>query len=82
MVWTRFFDLHSGGYRKFDFDVAYIELPEDEAIEYFTDRFQHPHSVTCDCCGEDYSVYECGVSPPEAARKGETVLIVAREDIG
>lgn len=80
MAWTRFYDLHSGGYRKFDFDVAYIELPEEEAIEYFTDKFDHPYAVTCDCCGEDYSVYE-GASPPEDFRGGDELLIVSKEDL-
>jgi hypothetical protein len=61
-MWTKFFDMSSGGSTKVKLDGRYkehiyIELPEDEAINYFEERFnRHPYNVTCDCCGEDYSI--------------------------
>ena len=57
-MWTAFYDMHSGGKRKIkDYGIIYIELPYDEAVEYFTQKFgRHPHNITCYCCGEDYSV--------------------------
>ncbi len=59
MVWTLFWDMHSGGGSKEDFDKIYIEAPQDEAVTIFYNRFGHnPHRVSCTCCGEDYSVSE------------------------
>lgn len=56
---TRFMDMHSGGGNKTGFEYIYIEAPEDKAIAIFEDRFgRHPNNVTCDCCGEDFSVSE------------------------
>jgi len=49
----------SGGYDKESFDTLYVELPENEAIEWFINKYGHnPNNVTCPCCGPDYSVYE------------------------
>ena len=63
-MWTKFFDMSSGGSEKTDWTVIYIELPEDKAVEYFEDRFgRNPHNVTCDCCGSDFSVYEVSEKP-------------------
>lgn len=62
-MWTLFWDMHSGGSAKVVIDgkkkeKIYIELPEEEAINYFEQRFdRNPYNVTCDCCGEDYSIY-------------------------
>lgn len=58
MTWTQFWDMHSGGHQKEDFSMAFLEAPEEKAMEIFTERYQHPYAVTCECCGEDYSVYE------------------------
>jgi hypothetical protein len=59
MMGTHFFDLHSGGGQKLEFASLWVDLPEDKAIEWFQETFdRHPHSTTCDCCGEDYAVYE------------------------
>jgi hypothetical protein len=63
-MWTRFMDMHSGGSCKIKIDgtekqYIYIELPEDQAISYFERVFdRHPYNITCDCCGEDYSIDE------------------------
>lgn len=58
MAWTQFWDMHSGGYSKIsDIDKIYIEADGDEAIELFKRIFERdPGNVTCDCCGEDFSV--------------------------
>lgn len=63
-MWTKFFDMSSGGSEKTDWTEIYIELPEDKAIKYFEDRFDRdPHNVTCSCCGSDFSVYEVDEEP-------------------
>lgn len=57
---TLFWDMSSGGSTKIKhFDKIYIELPYDEAVEYFEKRFlRDPHNTTCECCGPDYDVNE------------------------
>ena len=57
--WTQFWDMHSGGGQKAANHKIYIELPQEEAIAYFEKKFGlDPYHVTCDCCGEDYSIEE------------------------
>jgi hypothetical protein len=57
--WTRFFDMHSGGRAKEDFELIYIQAPQDQAEVIFYNKFGHnPNRITCSCCGEDYSVRE------------------------
>ena len=59
MVWTLFWDMHSGGSLKLEFSKCYIEANELEAVSIFEDTFgRNPFHVTCDCCGEDYSVMQ------------------------
>ena len=50
--------MYSGGSQKEDWSEIYIQASsEEEAIKIFERRFDHhPHRVTCDCCGEDYSI--------------------------
>ena len=56
-MWTKFWDMHSGGGQKEEWAVIYIEAPEEEAIVIFYNRFGHnPDRVTCTCCGNDYSI--------------------------
>ncbi len=57
-MWTKFWDMHSGGGLKEDpIQFIFIEAPADEAVVVFYNRFKHnPYRVTCSCCGEDYSV--------------------------
>ena len=58
-MWTSFMDMHSGGGCKEDWEYIYIEAPEEDAKVIFTNRFGHdPENVTCDCCGDDYSILE------------------------
>ena len=59
MVWTHFWDMHSGGDQKLDWSNIYIEAPEAEARSIFYARFKrNPERVTCTCCGEDYAISE------------------------
>lgn len=77
-MWTRFFDMSSGGKEKTDWTIIYIELPEDEATEYFENRFGiNPHNVTCSCCGIDFWVYEVDEEPIES----NSTLIIRKADI-
>lgn len=61
MAWTKFLDMSSGGGEKLDWWSIWIEAPEAEARVIFYNLFDRdPDNVTCDCCGEDYSVTEYG----------------------
>lgn len=59
-MFTRFFDMHSGGGTKIPpYDYIYIEAPLEEAVQIFSEKFgRNPYNVTCSCCGEDYSIDE------------------------
>lgn len=58
-VWTRFFDMHSGGFGKEPWSVILIEAPMGMAEKVFASIFGHsPGHVTCNCCGSDYSKWE------------------------
>jgi hypothetical protein len=58
-MWTLFWDMSSGGRQKLDWHYIFIELPEKEALSFFALRFgRDPYNVTCDCCGQDYSVHQ------------------------
>ncbi len=59
-IWTKFWDMHSGGYAKEEpYDKIYIEADEAEAYEIFVRKFSHdPYSVACSCCGGNYSITE------------------------
>ncbi len=58
-MWTKFWDMHSGGRQKEQWARIYIEAPEQEARVIFYNRFGHnPERVTCTCCGSDYSTEE------------------------
>lgn len=59
MVWTHFWDMHSGGGQKLEWAHIFIEAPEAVARAVFWHRFKrNPDKVTCTCCGADYSVSE------------------------
>lgn len=60
MAWTKFWDMYSGGRVKLDpVDKVFIEAPMEQAIGVFYARFCiNPYHITCDCCGEDYSISE------------------------
>jgi hypothetical protein len=58
-MWTKFWDMHSGGGQKAKWAMIYIEAPETEAKTIFYNRFGHnPDRVSCTCCGSDYSISE------------------------
>ncbi len=57
--WTQFFDMHSGGGNKEKWENIYIQAPKSHAKIIFNNRFGHdPDRITCECCGEDYSITE------------------------
>jgi hypothetical protein len=59
MVFTHFWDMHSGGGQKEKWNHIYIEAGEEEAKIIFYNRFGHnPDRITCTCCGNDYSISE------------------------
>ena len=58
-MWTRFWDMRSGGSRKLDWDYIFIETNKStpEALQIFKNAFgRDTYHVTCSCCGDDYSV--------------------------
>ena len=57
-MWTLFYDMHSGGGAKEDWESIFIESgSEEEARRIFYNKFGHnPDRVTCTCCGNDYSI--------------------------
>lgn len=59
-VWTKFMDMHSGGSCKLDpYEYIYIEANQENAEAIFERQFHRdPNNITCDCCGEDYSISE------------------------
>lgn len=58
-MFTRFFDMSSGGDEKLEWPMIVIEAGQAEAEVEFERRFNRdPHNVTCGCCGPDYSVGE------------------------
>ncbi len=57
--WTHFYDMHSGGGSKEEWEHIFIEAPEKEAKIIFFNRFGHnANRVSCTCCGNDYSISE------------------------
>ena len=57
---VRFMDMHSGGELKTPYSHIYIEADSyEEALDIFKEKFdRNPYNVTCNCCGEDFSVSE------------------------
>jgi len=81
-MWTRFYDMHSGGGAKEKWELIFIEAPEDEAISIFYNRFGHnPNRVSCTCCGADYSIYEDGDSLERQDFKDKKTLVIYTDDI-
>lgn len=95
-MWTKLIDKYSGGGIKVPpYEEIYIQASRKDAIVIFYNMFgRNPNNVTCDCCGEDYSVSEfetleqatainCRVEgiPPAEYVKREEVLIIREDDI-
>ena len=59
-MWFQFYDMHSGGGQKTDFEKIYIKASnEGEAYQIFEDKFGFSaDNVTCECCGHDFWVSE------------------------
>ncbi len=52
-------DMHSGGDQKLKWGHIFIEAGKDKARTIFLNRFNRDsYNVTCQCCGDDYSVTE------------------------
>lgn len=60
MKWYSFGDMHSGGTRKSKHDMYLIEAESEfSAVTVFRNETgRDPNHVTCECCGEDYSIIE------------------------
>lgn len=57
-MWTKFFDMSSGGYEKTDYCTIIVEGDEQSAAERFEKEFDvNPYNTTCVCCGPDFSIY-------------------------
>ncbi len=56
-----FLDMHSGGFCKFKpYEKIYVEADStEEACQIFEEKTgRYPDSVSCECCGSDYSYHE------------------------
>lgn len=57
--WTHFWDMHSGGGSKLEWEHVFIEADEATACKMFAEAFgRDPENTTCDCCGGDYAISE------------------------
>lgn len=74
MKWFKVSDMHSGGYRKTQFEDAYIQADSEEEAANIFERTTgaNPYGCACECCGSDFSIYE--VENPEPA--AERVLVI------
>lgn len=68
--WTRIMDMHSGGHKKLQWEIIYIEADVELAQAYFEETYgRRCDHVTCDCCGRDYSVsWEAADSLEESSK--------------
>lgn len=63
-MYTKFYDMNSGGAQKLGVSTIFIEAPEEQAVDLFQSIFGlDPRNVTCHCCGEDYWVLETEDEP-------------------
>lgn len=57
--WTHFWDMHTSGVSKLQWEHVFIEADEDTARKMFAEAFgRHADDSACSCCGEDFSVSE------------------------
>ena len=84
-MWTRFYDMHSGGGKNMQQDRIYIEAEELEAKRVFFARFdEDPNGMNCSCCGPNYSIVESETleDAAEYDRDGLTLSeFIARDDV-
>jgi len=58
-MWTRFYDMCSGGGRATEHGIIWINASKKDACQLFESIFERdPNNVTCECCGPDYSITE------------------------
>ena len=57
-MYVIYLDNYSGGGKSTDYERIIIEaVDEDEADKIFEKKFNYdPYSVSCECCGDDYSI--------------------------
>ena len=80
--WTLFYDMHSGGHRKLQWDFILIQAAEEEALIIFQNKFdQDPKGHSCPCCSSDYTInfYKTleeakGYWPESGTRKPELIV--------
>lgn len=59
MAWTRFYDMHSGGSPKSQFDYIFVEAAEDDARDLVSEALSvDAWGIACDCCGANFSAME------------------------
>ena len=80
MAWTRFYDLHGGGYRKTDFNSIYIEAELEEAVRIFEEKLDYnPITYSCDCCGPDFIINE--EDEENVPEQSETIRVISLEEL-
>jgi len=56
-MWPSFWDMHSGGGTKTDYEKIFIEADESDAVEIFEREFDEcPYDIACECCGSNFAV--------------------------
>ena len=81
-TWTKFFDMHTGGFNKEPWDTILIQAPRTEAINVFLNVFGHnPHDIGCKCCGINYSIVEDEADIGELSESLRGVLLIKASDI-
>lgn len=54
--WTRFNDMLGGGTQKTEWSTIFIQADVEDATRYLNFKYRvHPNTVTCCCCGSDFS---------------------------
>lgn len=81
-MFTYFYDMCSGGGKKTEWDVIFVELPYKYAVTWFEDTYgRDPEYVTCECCGPDFSIEEVDSLEHLKYFKYSKVKTVLRKDI-
>ncbi len=85
MVWTLFWDMHSGGGLKEEpYQYIFIESCYKDAVDYFEERFGHcPTDVACECCGENYNIDESDTLEQSSGyhRGGEYIYFNKKDEV-
>lgn len=78
MKWFIVSDMHSGGYRKTQYEKAYIQAETEEAAgEIFKQKTgANVYGCACECCGSDFWIYEVEQPEPASEIPDRRVLVV------